>query len=123
MSFLRLTVFITLLFSTALSAFAANLDDVKSSMKARQPLIEALWAEGKVGENNQGFIEARADLSSEEQEIVGAENTDRKVVYQAIARSTQSTPKQVGLQRAAQISERAAQGLWLQDATGKWYRK
>lgn len=123
MSFSRLTVFITLLCSTALSAFAANLDDVKSSMKARQPLIEALWAEGKVGENNQGFIEARADLSSEEQEIVGAENTDRKVVYQAIARSTQSTPKQVGLQRAAQISERAAQGLWLQDATGKWYRK
>jgi uncharacterized protein YdbL (DUF1318 family) len=48
---------------------------------------------------------------------------DRKVVYQAIARSAQTTAEKVGLQRAAQISKRAAKGLWLQDAGGNWYRK
>mgnify|MGYP005851676657 CR=1 FL=1 len=123
MTFLRFTVLITLFISTSFSAFGANMGEVKSAMKARQPVIEALWADGKIGENNQGYIEARADLSGKEQELVGAENSDRKIVYQAIARSTQSTPKQVGVQRAAQISKRAAQGLWLQDAAGKWYRK
>ncbi len=123
MSLLRFTGLIVLLFSTSLSALAADLGDVKSAMKARQPVIEALWAEGKVGENNQGLIEARADLSEKEQELVRAENSDREVVYQAIARSTQTTPSEVGVQRAVQISKRAARDLWLQDAEGKWYRK
>ncbi|MFP4157971.1 MAG: YdbL family protein, partial [Opitutales bacterium] len=120
---LRLTFFVTLLFSASFSALAANLGEVKSGMKARQPAIEQLWAAGKIGENNQGFLEARADLSGEDSELVQAENTDRKVVYEAIARSTEATARQVGIQRAAQISKRAAQGLWLQDAEGKWYRK
>ena len=92
-------------------------------MKKRQPAIEALWAEGKIGENNKGYIEARAALEGEERKLVQAENADRRVVYQAIARSTQTTPEKVGVQRAAQISKRAAKGLWLQDAEGNWYRK
>ncbi|NBB78407.1 MAG: DUF1318 domain-containing protein [Verrucomicrobia bacterium] len=123
MSFLRFTVLIVLLLSSSLPALSANLGEVKSAMKARQPAIEVLWAEGKIGENNQGFINARGNLSEKNRELVAAENSDRKVVYQAIARSTQSTPKQVGVQRAAQISKRAAPGLWLQDSDGNWYRK
>ena len=119
----RLPLIISLLIATSLAASAASLGQVKSAMKARQPAIQSLWAEAKIGENNQGFVEARADLSSKEQKLVQAENADRKIVYQAIARSTQSTAEQVGVQRAAQISKRAARGLWLQDAGGKWYQK
>lgn len=119
----RLTLLLTLLLATSLSALAANLGQVKAAMQARQSAIEALWAEGSIGENNQGFLEARGTLSAAAQQLMQAENTDRKVVYQAIARSTQSTPQQVGVQRALQISQRAAKGLWLQDAQGQWYRK
>jgi uncharacterized protein YdbL (DUF1318 family) len=123
MSHLRLTFLITLLLSTSLVALAADLGQVKAAMQQRQPLIETLWAEGKIGENNQGLIEARGGLSEQQQELVRAENADRITVYQAIARSTQSTPKLVGVQRALQISQRAANGLWIQDAAGKWYQK
>lgn len=119
----RLTILIALLFSTALSGFAANLGQVKADMKERQPRLEAMWQAAKIGENNKGYIEARTNLSPDEKQLLKAENADRKVVYQAIARSTQSTPQQVGVQRAAQISNRAAKGLWLEDASGKWYRK
>ncbi len=119
----RLPLIISLLIATSLAASATSLGQVKSAMKARQPAIQSLWAEAKIGENNQGFVEARADLSGKEQELVQAENADRKIVYQAIARSTQATAEQVGVQRAAQISKRAAEGLWLEDAEGKWYRK
>jgi uncharacterized protein YdbL (DUF1318 family) len=119
----RLTILITLLLSTSLTGFAANLGQVKADMKERLPRLEALWQAAKIGENNEGYIEARTDLSLDEKQLVEAENSDRKVVYQAIARSTESTPKQVGVQRAAQISNRAAKGLWLQDASGRWYRK
>ncbi|TVP81859.1 MAG: DUF1318 domain-containing protein, partial [Puniceicoccaceae bacterium] len=120
---LRITILVALFFSTSLSMLGANLDEVRSAMKARQPAVEALWAEGKIGENNQGFIEARTELAASQAAVVSAENGDRKIVYQAIAQATQSTPQQVGMQRAAQISQRAAEGLWLQDALGKWYRK
>ena len=119
----HLSVLLSLLFSTALSLAAADLSEVKNDMKARKPAIEALWAAGKIGENNQGFVEARAALNSEEKKLVQAENADRKIVYRAIARSAQTTPEKVGVQRAAQISQRAAKGLWLQDAEGNWYRK
>lgn len=123
MKIFHFPVFIALLFSTVLSLPAANLSEVKNDMKERKPMVEALWAAGKIGENNQGFVEARTTLKPEEEKLVKAENADRKVVYQAIARSTQTTPEKVGVQRAAQISQRAAKGLWLQDAEGKWYRK
>lgn len=114
---------LTLLFSTTLSLAAADLGQIKRDMKDRLPAIEAMWAKGAVGENNQGYIEARSELTAEQQKLVQAENADRKIVYQTIARSTQSTPAKVGLQRAAQISKRAAKGLWLQDAKGEWYKK
>lgn len=92
-------------------------------MKKRLPALEQLWSEGLIGENNQGYVEARGDLNADQQKLIAAENADRKVVYTSIARNTQTTPEQVGKQRAAQISQRAAQGLWLQDADGDWYQK
>jgi uncharacterized protein YdbL (DUF1318 family) len=124
MKFFRLSLFLfSAWFFVTSSVSAADLGQVKNEMKARQPAIESLWAEGRIGENNQGFIEARGTLSAPQSQMVQAENADRRVVYQAIARSTQTTPATVGRQRAAQISMRAANGLWLQDASGEWYRK
>lgn len=119
----RMTTLLALLLLTTASAFSANLGEIKAAMKERQPAIEALWAADKIGENNAGFVEARADLGPPEQALLEAENADRKRVYQAIAGATQTSLQQVGAQRAAQISKRAAAGLWLQDAAGKWYQK
>lgn len=119
----RMTTLLALLLLTTASAFSANFGEIKAAMKERQPAIEALWAADKIGENNAGFVEARADLGPPEQALREAENADRKRVYQAIAGATQTSLQQVGAQRAAQISKRAAAGLWLQDAAGKWYQK
>lgn len=102
---------------------AADLGAVKGAMKKRLPQMEQLWSQGLIGENNEGYVEARGSLTAEQQKLVTAENSDREIVYEAIAKSTQTTPEQVGKQRAAQISQRAAKGLWLQDADGDWYKK
>ena len=52
-----------------------------------------------------------------------AENVDRKLVYEAIAKKQGTTPEVVGKHRAAQIADKALPGEWLQDANGKWYKK
>jgi len=123
MNDIKLSFFLTFLLSVTLSLDAANLDQIKGEMKQRQPAIEALWVAGKIGESNKGYVEALGDLSAGQEQLLKDENADRKIVYEAIARSANTTPSKVGVQRAAQISERAAKGLWLQDADGQWYQK
>lgn len=97
--------------------------EVKQRMAARLPQIDAAKLKGTIGENNQGFLEARGNAGAEVQSIIDAENADRRVVYEAIAKSTGSTAEKVGRTRAAQIAERAASGVWLQRPSGEWYRK
>lgn len=97
-------------------------EDIKSRMKARKPAIDALKAQGTIGENRQGYLEYIVS-SSAESEVIAAENNDRKKVYSAIARKQGVNAAQVGNQRAMQIEKRSNPGMWFKDQTGKWYRK
>jgi uncharacterized protein len=106
----------------ALLCGGASADDIKARMIQRLPVIEALKEKGIVGENNTGFLEFVGG-GKEREDVVTAENQDRRQVYAAIAREQGTNPDVVGRHRAAQISQRAAPGEWLQDAAGKWYRK
>lgn len=118
----RSFVFLIALFLAG-AALGQDLNAIKSDMQKRQPKVEQLWKQGLIGENNQGYLEARGALSAEQEKLMQAENSDRKQVYTAIAKSTKSTPPKVGQQRARQISQRAAKGLWLQNEKGEWFKK
>lgn len=96
--------------------------DIKEQMKARLPAIVDLRDRGIVGENNKGYLEYRSE-AREQQEVVAAENRDRKQVYGAIAAQQGTTEQLVGERRAAQIAEKAAPGHWIQDPGGRWYQK
>lgn len=117
-----ITLLILALFSTGVAS-AQNLDAIRAEMAKRLPQVENLWRQGLVGENNEGYLSARGQLSEEQKKLIDAENTDRRQVYAAIARSTGSNPDAVGKQRAIQIATRAASGLWLQNERGDWYKK
>ena len=58
--------------------------DIKEQMKARLPTIVDLKDRGIVGENNKGYLEFRSD-TKEQEDVVAAENRDRRQVYSAIA--------------------------------------
>jgi len=105
------------------SLFASTTAELKERFAERLPEIQKLWKSGLVGENNQGYLSPRGDLTDEQMKLVKAENSDRKEIYQIIASNSSETVKQVGQQRAAQIAEQAAKGLWLQDSEGTWYKK
>jgi hypothetical protein len=96
---------------------------LRQRMLERLPKIDALKAEGVVGENNQGFLSERAALGPAQASLVADENADRVLVYEDIARRSNTDAATVGRERAEQIADRAAPGCWLQDKNGRWYRK
>jgi hypothetical protein len=125
------TFWIRLLFTLAVISLpvampglqAQNLGAVKQRMAQRLPAVDALKDRGAVGENNRGFLEARAALSGAESGTVSAENADRAEVYGALAQQTGSSSDQVGRARAKKIAETSKAGVWLQDESGNWRRK
>lgn len=101
---------------------AQDLGAVRDSMAKRLPQIDKLKAEGAIGENNAGFVESRSG-GAPVAAVADAENGDRRVVYAAIAQKTGASVDEVGRARARQIAAGSAPGVWLQDASGKWYQK
>jgi uncharacterized protein len=104
------------------AAGTLNAGDIKARMLERLPVIVDLKARGVVGENNQGYLEMLKG-QTEKQDLVAAENLDRRTVYEQIARQTNTNVQVVGQRRALQIAERASAGEWLQDTNGNWYQK
>lgn len=103
-------------------AWGQNIGAIKQRMLNRLPQIQALKAKGIIGENNRGYLAYVGDKRVK-QEMIQAENADRKAVYQAIAKQQNTSVAVVEKHRAAQIEKEAKPGTWLQDATGKWYQK
>ena len=100
----------------------ASSQDIKQRMIERLPVIAALKAKGLIGEDNRGFLQFIGQ-KKENEAVVTAENKDRQMVYEAIAKQQGTTVELVGQHRAIQIADKAQSGEWLQDANGKWYKK
>lgn len=95
---------------------------IKERMQERLPSIVELKKAGIVGENNLGYLEF-VGANKKSEDVVTAENDDRKKVYEAIAKQSETTFELVGERRAKQIAEKADPGEWLKDEAGKWYQK
>lgn len=117
-----IALFVLSIFSTEGMCFAGA-GDIKARMQERLSTIVQMKADGVIGENNKGFLEFVPGATPKMESIVADENGDRKIVYNAIAKQQQTTAELVGARRAKQIAQRARTGEWLQDESGKWYKK
>jgi uncharacterized protein YdbL (DUF1318 family) len=120
------SLWVIILMLPLLGVSTAQADEVASAKQridARQGAIAALKDRGVLGENNRGFVEARGTLSREEDELTASENGDRRILYAAVAKQTGQTPEVAGRARARKIAENSRPGVWLQDESGRWYRK
>ncbi|MBN2419498.1 MAG: YdbL family protein [Deltaproteobacteria bacterium] len=97
-------------------------NSIQERMKERLPLIVELKKAGIIGENNLGYLEY-VSAAKKMEDVVTAENNDRKLVYEAIAKKQNTTADLVGKRRALQIAEKADPGEWLKNEGGKWYKK
>ena len=112
------TFLVTLLWCVAPAASAS----IKDRMTARLPTIIALKDSGLLGENAQGYLEYRTG-NKPEQQLVQAENADRRLVYAQIAKNQGVDVALVGQRRAKQIAEKGSPGHWFRTADGTWYQK
>ncbi|KAF0094012.1 MAG: hypothetical protein E1N59_2270 [Puniceicoccaceae bacterium 5H] len=118
--------FIRWMFMFVLGFFAwstVSAQDAAARIKDRLPQVDALKAQGLVGENNRGYLEPRGNLNGDQKQLVEAENADRRQLYAIVAQRTGQSVTEVGQQRAIRLAELSRSGVWLQDADGKWYRK
>jgi len=109
------------LLTSPVSAFAGA-EQLKARFKARLPVIAGLKAKSIVGENSKGYLEFVGG-KKERQDVVSAENADRRTVYTAIAKKQGTTTEVVGTRRALQIAQKAKPGEMLKNAAGEWYKK
>lgn len=119
--FVSISLSLSVLLITGALAFAGS-NEIKARIKERLPVIDALKADGIIGENNRGYLEFIKNNKPKE-DVVISENQDRKKVYSAIAKQQGTTADLVGKRRAKQITQRAKPGQWLQDGSGNWYQK
>ena len=108
------------LFTTA--ALAENAAAIQQRMAQRLPTIDDLKAKQVIGENNRGYVEVRQTAPGADS-VVSDENHDREAVYVLIAQKTNAASDAVGRARAKQIAANSSGGVWLQDESGRWYKK
>ena len=116
-----ISLFLFLFSSLGLSAQSAA--EIQQAMKERLPKIDAMKLQGVIGENNQGYVEARDTVSPEQRKLIAEENADRKKLYNIVARRTGVELQEVEMNRAAQLRHRSPSGIWLQDEEGNWFQK
>ncbi len=97
-------------------------EEIEERMKSRLSAIERLKNKGIVGEANSGYLKYLS-TSQKKIKVVEAENADRKKIYTFIAKKVGATVDLVGKRRAKKITEIADPGHWLQDSSGRWYKK
>jgi len=92
-------------------------------MAARHPQIEALLNNQSVGESHTGFLVPRTNLSTSQQALVNAENTDRAELYKLEAAKKNMTVDQVIPGYYLARLEHVNKGTWVErynKSTGGW---
>ena len=121
--FFRSLFLVTALSLGSAVVHAEDIGAVKARMEQRLSAVDGLKDRKVVGENNRGYLEERASLKPDEQQVVSSENSDRAAVYAAIAAQYGTSSDDVGRQRATKIAATSRAGVWIQSPDGSWAQK
>ena len=99
-----------------------------ASRRDRFAQLSAAMAQGCIGENNRGLVEARPGTTCPGNvgALVSGENRDRMLIYRTLVQQNNMPPGD--LMRVQQAfaktnRERAAPGTWVQGPDGQWARR
>ena len=95
---------------------------IKERMLQRQPILLDLKDRGIIGETSAGYL-GFVTAPSSGQEVVAAENQDRKTIYAQIAQQQNISAELVARRRGLVLIERTSPGHFYQDGSGRWVKK
>ncbi len=119
---LRYSLLFALLVFPAIVA-ADEIDDVKTRIKDRFSDVMSLKEQGLVGESNEGLLEPRGSLNSEQRRLLSDSNKDRGRLYELLAEKGSSSPSTIARYFARENAKRQPKGVWIQKPDGEWVRK
>lgn len=104
---------------------------LKASIQARFAQLKPFFDSGALGLGNDGYISVRnagaaaMNQRAAMQQLVNAENHDRKALYQAIAAANHQPGwfDDIRKQFVKQWNAQARSGWWIQQANGNWVQK
>jgi uncharacterized protein YdbL (DUF1318 family) len=105
---------------------------LKAQMKDRYPRLLPFFQKGSLGEGNKGYLELKdtggmtLQEKREVQNLMEAENADRRTLYQEVAKSLNISPDQLlRVQRifAEKWQQSLLPGWWYQKEDGSWIKK
>lgn len=115
---------------TTISNQAIN--NLKGRLRARQPQLAPFFDSGAIGEDNLGFIQILTvqNLSVKDrarlQRLVEADQSDRRQLYQQVARAVNVEAGQearIGVIFAAEWQKASRKGWYIQQQNGNWVQK
>lgn len=103
---------------------------IKAALKHRSEQVKSLLAKGAIGIGNDGYLKARdaggdLKLQAEANKVLGAENADRRRLYQEIAKANGFPDKAREVEKifASSWRAQAEPGWQVQDDGGGWSRR
>jgi uncharacterized protein YdbL (DUF1318 family) len=120
---MRRLLSILLIALSALALHGQDMNTVRARMNDRLPQVVQMLRNEAVGENNQGLLTVRGNVSEDEAKVVAAENADRTELYSLLAKREGLKPEEVARAQARQLAKLSAKGFWIQDEEGEWSRK
>ncbi len=103
-----MSVAVAAIVAVACVAQAGDMEDAKGRRKARRAQIVELVQSGDSEEGSDGYLIAKAGLDAAKAALVNAENADRKIGYEAIAKANGKTVEEVGKQAAVTLKSKRA---------------
>lgn len=116
-SLLVMTIALSFIFCSA--AFA---DSIGERMNQRLPQVFDLKNKGIVGETNTGYL-GFVTAKKEKQDVVSAENEDRKAIYNQIASESNVSIQLVQKRSSARLFSNGTKGHYYQNESGAWVKK
>jgi uncharacterized protein YdbL (DUF1318 family) len=113
---------ILLIICVFVSSQIAVAGSIKQRMKQRLPVIAHLKAKGLIGENNRGYL-GYVTSAKPKQDVIAAENRDRKTVYEYFAKQQNTSVELVEKIQAKRKAAKTKPGEFFQGPDGVWHRK
>lgn len=117
-------VVMIMLLGVGVTAFAQTKEEITSSMRDRYPALLEAKNKGLVGEawtGLAGLVDANAPAAV--QNLISAENNDRRALFQVIARETGTSVEEVARQNRIRMYRLSEDNHFLQDQNREWVKK